>query len=202
MSDRVFRRASVTLSGAGIGIAAYLTYVHYAGLHPVCGISHGCETVQTSSYASLAGLPVALLGVVTYVLILGTLRRQGETAFLAGYILTLVGFGFSVCLTYREVFTIHAICSWCVSSAIAHPPPSRMPRGGEARHRRHAAATPDRIYGRPGARVDRHEKLVAEAAGRVEGDAVDQPRCPKRRDSAYAPASHAHRLLNGALGEA
>jgi uncharacterized membrane protein len=118
MSDRVLRHASVTLCGAGIGIAAYLTYVHYAGLHPVCGISHGCETVQTSSYASLAGLPVATLGLVTYVLILGTLCRQRENAFLVGYMLTLVGFGFSVYLTYREVFTIHAICSWCVSSAI------------------------------------------------------------------------------------
>jgi len=118
MSDRVLRRASVTLSGAGIGIAAYLTYVHYAGLQPVCGISHGCETVQTSSYAYLAGVPVAILGLVTYVLILGTLRREGENALLAGYLLTLAGFGFSVYLTYREVFTIHAICSWCVSSAI------------------------------------------------------------------------------------
>jgi uncharacterized membrane protein len=118
MSDHTLRRASVTLSGAGIGIAGYLTYVHYAGLHPVCGISHGCETVQTSSYAFLAGIPVALLGLITYVLILATLRLRGENAFLAGYILTLVGFGFSLYLTYREVFTIHAICSWCVSSAI------------------------------------------------------------------------------------
>jgi uncharacterized membrane protein len=118
MSDRVLRRASVTLSGAGIGIAGYLTYVHYAGLHPICGISHGCETVQTSSYAYLAGLPVALLGLIAYVLILATLRGHGENAFLAGYILTLIAFGFSVYLTYREVFTIHTICSWCVSSAI------------------------------------------------------------------------------------
>jgi uncharacterized membrane protein len=84
----------------------------------VCGISHGCETVQTSSYASLVGLPVAILGLMTYVLILATLRFQGENAFLASYILTLIGLSFSIYLTYREVFTIHAICSWCVSSAI------------------------------------------------------------------------------------
>ena len=118
MSNQLLRRASVTLVGAGIGIAGYLTYVHYAGLKPVCGISHGCETVQTSSYAYLAGLPVALLGLITYILILVTLRGRSENAFLAGYVLTMVGFGFSVYLTYREVFTIHAICSWCVSSAI------------------------------------------------------------------------------------
>lgn len=118
MTDTVLRRASETLALAGIGIAGYLTYVHCAGLHPICGISHGCETVQTSRYASLVGVPVAVLGLATYVLILISLRMRGERALLGGYALTLIGFGFSVYLTYREVFTIHAICTWCVSSAI------------------------------------------------------------------------------------
>jgi uncharacterized membrane protein len=118
MSGRLLRGTSTTLTVGGVGIAGYLTYVHYAGLHPVCGISHGCETVQTSSYAYLAGAPVALLGLLTYLLILVTLRWQGDNALITGYVLTLIGFGFSLYLTYREVFTIHAICSWCVSSAI------------------------------------------------------------------------------------
>jgi uncharacterized membrane protein len=118
MSDALLRRTSAVLGAAGVGIAGYLTYVHYAGLHPICGISHGCETVQTSSYASLMGIPVALLGLITYVLILVSSRRRDENGLLAGYVLTLIGFGFSVYLTYREVFSIHAICSWCVSSAI------------------------------------------------------------------------------------
>ncbi|MBV9414484.1 MAG: hypothetical protein JO363_05850, partial [Solirubrobacterales bacterium] len=43
---------------------------------------------------------------------------SGERALMAGFGLSLVGFAFSAYLTYREVFTIHAICSWCVSSAI------------------------------------------------------------------------------------
>ena len=118
MNDAVLRRASVGLGLAGAGIAGYLTYVHYAGLHPICGVSHGCETVQTSPYASLFGIPVALIGLITYVLILLILRLPEERGLLSGYVLTLIGFGFSVYLTYREVFTIHAICSWCVSSAI------------------------------------------------------------------------------------
>ena len=118
MSGRLLRGTSTMLALGGVGIAGYLTYVHYAGLHPVCGISHGCETVQTSSYAYLAGIPVALLGLVTYLLILIPLRKQGDNALFTGYVLTLIGFGFSLYLTYREVFTIHAICSWCVSSAI------------------------------------------------------------------------------------
>ena len=118
MADEHLRRASGALAAVGIGVAGYLTYVHYAGLHPVCGVSHGCETVQTSSYASLFGIPVALIGLITYVLILLSLRLSEQRGLLSGYVLTLIGFGFSVYLTYREVFTIHAICSWCVSSAI------------------------------------------------------------------------------------
>jgi uncharacterized membrane protein len=118
MTDAILRRASAGLALAGVGIAGYLTYVHYAGLHPICGVSTGCETVQTSAYASLFGIPVALIGLITYVLILLTLRLPAERGLLSGYVLTLIGFGFSVYLTYREVFTIHAICSWCVSSAI------------------------------------------------------------------------------------
>ena len=118
MTDIVLRRVSLALCLAGAGIAGYLTYVHYAGLRPICGISHGCETVQTSRYASLVGIPVALLGLMSYVAILITLRIRDERALLTGHALTLIAFGFSAYLTYREVFTIHAICSWCVSSAI------------------------------------------------------------------------------------
>ena len=64
MSDARLRRTSTGLGVAGVGIAGYLTYVHYAGLHPICGISHGCETVQTSVYSNLFGIPVALLGLI------------------------------------------------------------------------------------------------------------------------------------------
>jgi uncharacterized membrane protein len=118
MSDRPLRGVSQVLCAAGIGISGYLTYVHYAGLRPVCGISHGCETVQTSAYAALLGVPVALLGLITYVVIFASLRLRGERPLLTSYALTLIAFAFSVYLTYRELFTIHALCSWCVSSAV------------------------------------------------------------------------------------
>lgn len=118
MNDRRLARVSTVLAMVGVSIAGYLTYVHYAGLNPVCGISHGCETVQTSSYSYLAGVPVALLGLLTYLLILAAPLTRTEGGLSAAYGLTLIGFGFSAYLTYREVFTIHAICSWCVSSAI------------------------------------------------------------------------------------
>jgi uncharacterized membrane protein len=61
---------------------------------------------------------VALPGLLTHPLIPVTLAREGDTALLTGCVLTLIGFGFSLYLMYREFVNIHAICSWCVSSAI------------------------------------------------------------------------------------
>jgi len=102
----------------GLGIAAYLTYVHYAGLHPLCLASGGCEKVQSSRYAKLGGIPVATLGLVGYAGILASLAVPGEAGLVAGALTALVGFGFSAYLTYLEVFRIHAICQWCVASAV------------------------------------------------------------------------------------
>ena len=112
------RRAAIAVGLAGLGIAAYLTIVHYAGGEPVCAIAHGCATVQKSTYAELAGVPVALLGLLGYVGILAALVRDGEQGRAAAAFLSLAGFGFSAWLTYVEVFKIDAICIWCVASAI------------------------------------------------------------------------------------
>jgi len=117
VSDRL-RTAAIALSVAGLGIAGYLTYVHYAGISPVCEIAHGCEKVQTSPWSKVAGVPVALLGLLGYAAILAAVLARGETALTAAAGAALVGAGFSAYLTYREVFTIHAICIWCVASAV------------------------------------------------------------------------------------
>jgi uncharacterized membrane protein len=112
------RLAGLVLAVLGLGIAGYLTYVHYSGATPVCEISHGCEKVQTSEWSKLAGVPVALLGLLGYVGILGALLVPGENGAIGAAALSWIGFGFSAYLTYREVFTIDAICIWCVGSAI------------------------------------------------------------------------------------
>jgi uncharacterized membrane protein len=117
MTDRL-RVAAIACSMLGLAIAGYLTYVHYAGVSPVCEIAHGCEKVQTSQWARLAGIPVALLGLLGYAGILAALVARGEAALTAAAGLALVGAGFSAYLTYREVFTIDAICIWCVASAV------------------------------------------------------------------------------------
>ncbi len=109
----------IVLAVAGLGVASYLTYVHYSGINPVCTAGGSCLKVQTSVYSKLAGVPVALMGLIGYVLILGSLLvPENETSRLATVALTVVGFGFSAYLTYRELFSIHAICEWCASSAV------------------------------------------------------------------------------------
>ncbi len=117
-SDRRLRLAILVLSLIGIGVAGYLTYVHYEGLKVLCLSSGGCETVQASRYAKLDGVPVAVLGLAGYFGILGSLALRGEFGRVAGFAIALIGFGFSMYLTYRELFTIKAICQWCVSSAV------------------------------------------------------------------------------------
>jgi uncharacterized membrane protein len=112
------RIASAAGATVGLGIAAYLTIVHYAGEAPVCAIAHGCATVQKSGYAEVAGVPVALLGLLGYAAILVSLLRDDELGRTATALLTLGGCAFSAWLTYVEVARIDAICIWCVGSAI------------------------------------------------------------------------------------
>ena len=115
---RTLRLASVAVALAGLGIAGYLTAVHYGGGDPVCAIAHGCAVVQSSEYAELAGVPVALLGLVGYAAILVTLLRDDHAARAATALLAFTGAGFSGWLTYVEVARLDAICIWCVGSAI------------------------------------------------------------------------------------
>ena len=110
--------AILILTLLGIADAGYLTYVHYAGLKVLCLASGGCETVQASRWAKLDGVPVALLGLIGYVGILVSLAIRNDTGRALTFALALIGFGFSAYLTYRELFTIHAICQWCVASAV------------------------------------------------------------------------------------
>ncbi|MCL2769596.1 MAG: vitamin K epoxide reductase family protein [Solirubrobacterales bacterium] len=118
-SSRALRNAMLVLTVAGLGVASYLTYVHYSGTPPVCTAGNSCLQVQTSVYSKLAGVPVALIGLLGYVAILfSLLLPDREESRFATAALTLVGFGFSAYLTGRELFSIHAICEWCVSSAV------------------------------------------------------------------------------------
>ena len=112
------RAAAIGVALAGLGIAAYLTVVHYSGGEPVCAIAHGCAVVQSSEYSELAGVPVAVLGLLGYLGVLAALARDGEGGRTAAAFLSRAGLGFSAWLTYVEVAILHAVCIWCVGSAV------------------------------------------------------------------------------------
>ena len=115
MARRVLLAA---LAIVGLLISAYLSWVHYMGVAPVCvGGSGGCQSVQTSSYATIFGVPVAVIGLVGYSALLLSAWLRGEVGIYLGFLVSLVGTLFSAYLTYLEVFVIHAICEWCVASA-------------------------------------------------------------------------------------
>jgi uncharacterized membrane protein len=118
VGERGLHRALLLLTFVGIGIAGYLTYVHYRGFAPICAVGHGCEKVQSSRYAKVAGVPVPLIGLIGYVGILASLLVRGELARLATAGMAYIGVAFSGYLTFLELFRIHAICQWCVGSAI------------------------------------------------------------------------------------
>src|SRR5271154_5028883 len=119
MSARALRIVLLVLTLLGLAVASYVTYVHYAGIKPACTAGESCTKVQTSSYSELGGVPVALIGLLGYVAILASLLApQGEQTRFATAALTVGGFAFSAYLTYREIFSIHAICEECASSAV------------------------------------------------------------------------------------
>jgi uncharacterized membrane protein len=107
-------KALAGLALLGLAISIYLTYVHYAGIEPVCSSISNCERVQTSEYADLAGIPVAVLGIAGYAAILVSLRMRADVTALLSYLAV----AFSAYLTWAELFKIDAICQWCVASAI------------------------------------------------------------------------------------
>lgn len=111
------RAAIAAAATIGAGIAAYLTVVHYTHTSPIC-TSGGCEEVQHSSYAKLAGVPVALLGLLAYIGILASVGLRGVEAALAGCVITLVGVAFGGYLLWAQIARIDAICVWCVASDV------------------------------------------------------------------------------------
>jgi uncharacterized membrane protein len=118
VSDRALRAAIGGLALAGAGIAAYLTWVHY---HPgalVCLSGGGCETVQKSRYSELAGLPVALLGLVAYVLLGASAAFRGLAVAAAAAAVAIAGLVFALWLVYVQGAILHAWCNWCLASDV------------------------------------------------------------------------------------
>ncbi|HWO80627.1 vitamin K epoxide reductase family protein [Gaiella sp.] len=114
MSDRALRAAVALVALAGVAVAGYLTYVHYQPDALICTSGGGCETVQDSSYAELAGIPVALLGLLGYVAVLVLVAWDSELARTLSAAIALVAAGFAVYLIVLQAFVIDAWCIWCL----------------------------------------------------------------------------------------
>jgi uncharacterized membrane protein len=114
----LLQRLALVIAVIGVGVATYITIADSGGGAPAClAGGGGCETVASSSYSHLLGINVAVFGIAGYVALLIAALLRGDGARIAGFGLALVGFGFSAYLTYLELFTIEAICQWCVTSA-------------------------------------------------------------------------------------
>ena len=111
------RAATVVLAAAGAGVAAYLSYSRLTDTSLICPTS-GCATVQRSSYAVVAGLPVAYLGVAGY-LAIAAAALAGRRRLTA--VLTVVAAGFGTYLLVAQLAFVHAVCVWCLASdAVAY----------------------------------------------------------------------------------
>jgi uncharacterized membrane protein len=118
-AEGTLQRIATFVAAFGVGVAAYIAIEAAGGDAPTCiAGGGGCETVASSSWSHLLGVNIAVFGIVGYALLLGTALLRGDVARMAGFGISLVGFGYSVFLTYVELFRIEAICQWCVASAV------------------------------------------------------------------------------------
>lgn len=116
--------AAVMLSAAltGFADATYLTYSHFAKSDVACSLLDGCNAVLGSTYATVAGIPVALFGALFYavlvVLTIWYFRSSDATFIRYAALLALAGLAASLYLVYLQLFVIDALCFYCIVSAI------------------------------------------------------------------------------------
>jgi uncharacterized membrane protein len=115
VTDRHIRIAIAVLATVGAAIAGYLLYERFTDGTIAC-TTGGCETVQDSSYAKVAGIPVALIGLVGFVGLFATAWFRGELARAAAVAMALSAVAFSGYLLVAQLALIHAVCIWCLGS--------------------------------------------------------------------------------------
>jgi uncharacterized membrane protein len=122
--DKKIQLASIVLAFIGLADSIYLTFVKFSGQYALCGSIGDCESVNSSRYSEIGGIPIALLGAIAYLLIILLLLTENRNKFLEEYSrlfvfgISLVGVLYSIYLTYLEVAVLKAICPYCVISAL------------------------------------------------------------------------------------
>jgi uncharacterized membrane protein len=123
--DKGLKWASIVTAILGGLDAAYLLIYKLTSAQAMCLGSGDCSTVNSSRYSeTFGGIPVSLLGLLAYLTIIGILALETRSRFLKqngnllAFGLSLLGVLFSAYLTYVELYVIHAVCPFCVASAI------------------------------------------------------------------------------------
>jgi uncharacterized membrane protein len=122
LNDQVLRISAAVVALAGAAVAGYLTWVHYDAAALVCVAGGGCETVQRSDYAEIAGIPVAVLGLAAYAVIVGLIAWDAPSARLGAAMVAFVGVAFSMYLLVLQLFVIDAVCVWCLANDVLIAP--------------------------------------------------------------------------------
>lgn len=123
--DKWLYRTSVALVTLGLLVSMYMTIYKITSNNAMCLGSGDCSTVNSSKYAEINGIPVAVFGVAGYLAILAVhifenrnrFFKQNSTLMIFG--MSLTGFIFTVWLIYVEVALLKAICPFCVTSQVA-----------------------------------------------------------------------------------
>lgn len=118
--ERILQATAGILALIGILLAGYIAWKAEIKneIVPCRGGGSGCTVVEQSPYSHLLGVHLSILGLIGYLALLGTAVWRGDRARAAGFVMALFGFGFSLYLTYLEIWVIKAICQWCVASAV------------------------------------------------------------------------------------
>lgn len=116
------RIAAAIVALCGLAVAGYLTWVHYDHAALICVAGGGCETVQESAYSEIVGVPVAILGAVSYTSVLGLILWDTPSARLGAAMIALIGLLFGLYLLALQLFVIDAVCMWCLANDIVIAP--------------------------------------------------------------------------------
>jgi uncharacterized membrane protein len=123
-SGPLFYWATFALACLGVLDATYLLVYKLTNNNAMCIGSGGCHDVNFSSYSEIGGIPVSVFGIVAFLIIAGILLLEPRLKFaqengsLAIFGISLTGVAFTAYLTWLEIYVIHAICPFCVASAV------------------------------------------------------------------------------------
>ncbi len=112
----MIKKTLLTFSTIGILISAYLAYSKLTNNPLICGLSNGCDIVQSSKYSLFLGIPLGIWGMGYYFGLFTAFYAEELSKF--RWIMIIWGLLFSIYLTAIEAFVLYAYCLWCLGSLV------------------------------------------------------------------------------------